>query len=60
LSFTLRNGKTGLIKNAAYLANDNYRTTAMSVRCFKNERVYRDTSKTLTLNVMSGENLVST
>ncbi len=60
LSFTLRNGKTGLIKNAAYLANDNYRTTAMSVRCFKNERVYRDTSKTLTLNVLSGENVIST
>ena len=60
LSFTLRNGKTGLIKNAAYLANDNYRTTALSVRCFKNERVYRDTSKTLTLNVLSGENVIST
>lgn len=60
LSFTLRNGKSGLIKNAAYLADDNYRSTAMSVRCFKNEHVYRETSKTLTLNVMSGENLVST
>ena len=60
LSFTLRNGKSGLIKNAAYLADDNYRSTAMSVRCFKNERVYREVSKALTLNVMSGESVVST
>ena len=60
LSFTIWNGKSGLIKNAAYLADDNYRSTAMSVRCFKDERVYVETSKTLTLNVMSDENIVST
>ncbi len=39
LSFTLRNGKSGLIKNGAYLADDNYRSTAISVRCFKDEKV---------------------
>ncbi len=60
LSFTLRNGKSWLIKNAAYLADDNYRSTAMSVRCFKNERVYVDNSNTLTLSIMSGENAIST
>ena len=39
LSLTLRNGKSGTIKNAAYLADDNYRSTAMSVRCFKDEKI---------------------
>ena len=58
LSLTLRNGKSGLIKNAAYFADDNYRSTAMSVRCFKDEN--ETTSKTLTLNIMSGENIIST
>ena len=42
LSLTLRNGKSGIIKNAAYLADDNYRSTAMSVRCFKNEKIVND------------------
>jgi hypothetical protein len=37
-----------------------YRFFALPIRCFKNERVYRDASKTLTLNVLSGENVVST
>ena len=60
LSLTIRNGESGDIKNAAFMANDNNRSTAISVRCFKNERIYKDTSKTLTLNVMSGENVVST
>lgn len=60
LSLTIRNGESGDIKNAAFMANDNNRSTAISVRCFKNERIYRDNSKILTLNVMSGENVVST
>ena len=50
----------GVLNHAVYIDYSFYRTSALSVRCFKNERVYRDTSKTLTLNVMSGENLVST
>ena len=36
------------------------RAMGLSIRCFKNERIYPETSKTLTLNVLSGENVVST
>ena len=36
------------------------RAMGLSIRCFKNERIYPETSKTLTLNVLSGENVVNT
>ncbi len=42
------------------MVNSDYRSSAQPIRCFKNERVYPDTSETLTLNVLSGENVVST
>ncbi len=41
-------------------ADYDYRATAVSVRCFKNERVYPEASKTLILNISLGESVVST
>ena len=49
-----------MIPREIYVDPGYYRSSAIPVRCFKNERVYPDTSETLTLNVLSGENLVST
>jgi len=60
LSLIIHNFKSGILKYAVYADVGNYRSSAISVRCFKDEYVYREVSKTLTLNVMSGENLVST
>lgn len=39
---------------------DLYRAYGLSVRCFKDEHVYREVSKILTFNIISGENLIST
>ena len=60
LSLTILNGRSGILKYALYADVGNYRSDALPIRCFKNERVYRDASKTLTLNVLSGGNVVST
>jgi hypothetical protein len=61
LNLTIFNAKSGpFIHYAVYADIGMYRSYALPVRCFKDERIYRDNSKTLTLNVMSGESVVST
>ena len=61
LSLTILNWRSSpSLKYALYADVGNYRSDALPIRCFKNEHVYRDTSKTLTLNVLSGENVIST
>jgi len=62
INLNLQRGSRGNPRRPYYMItyDVDYRAYGLTLRCFKDERVYRTTSKTLTLNVMSGENLVST
>lgn len=57
-SLTILNWKSGILKYALYTDVGNYRSDALPIRCFKDEN--ETTSKILTLNIMSGENIIST
>ena len=59
LNLTIQNSKSGVYGNL-YIDYSNHRTTAMSIRCFKNERIHIEIPKVLTLSVTSGDNVIST